>query len=87
MSHLLAHLSPLSSRCPLPLHTFPEARGVLAPSPHTSLTLPQELLGLARVEVLGLDQHDQEAVGSREVADGEEDLSSTGRGLLKQTGE
>lgn len=37
---------------------------------HTSLTLPQELLGLVRVEVLGFNQYYEEAVGSREVADG-----------------
>lgn len=56
----------------------------MALSFHTSLTLPQELLGLVSVEVLGLDQHHQEAVGSREVADGEKDLSSSCRRFLKQ---
>lgn len=83
-SHLPAHLSPLPLRCHLPLHTFPEARGPLALSSHISLTLPQELLGLVRVEVLGLNQHHQEAVGSREVADGEKDLSTSCRSFLRQ---
>lgn len=49
-----------------------------------SLTLPQERLGLVRVEVLGLNEHDQEAVGCREVADGQKDLSSSCRRLLKK---
>lgn len=50
-----AHLSPLPPRRHLHLCTYLE--GLRLPS-HTSLTLPQELLGLARVEVLGLNQHD-----------------------------
>lgn len=68
----------------LPLHIFPEAQGALVLSFHTSLTFPQELLGLVRMEVLGLNQHYQEAVGSWEVADGEKDLSSSCRRFLKQ---
>lgn len=35
------------------------------------------------MEVLGLNQHHQEAVGRREVADGEKDLSRSCRRLLK----
>lgn len=50
----------------------------------SSLTLPQERLGLVGVEVLGLNEHDQEAVGSWEVADGQKDLSSPCRWLLTQ---
>lgn len=50
-----AHPSPLPPRCHLRLCTYLE--GSWLPS-HTPLTLPQELLGLVRVEVLGLNQHD-----------------------------
>lgn len=49
-----------------------------------SLTLPQQCLGLVRVEVFGLNEYNQEAVGSREIADGQKDLPSSCRRLLKQ---
>ena len=50
-----AHPSPLPPR--RHLHLCTSLEGPWLPS-HTSLTLPQELLGLVRVEVLGLNQHD-----------------------------
>lgn len=56
------HQVPLLSACiPEPGHP---AR-LLAPS----LTFAQKLLGLVGVEVLGFNQHHQEAIGSWEVAD------------------
>lgn len=78
------HPVSIASQVPPPSAHIPRGQGALALSSHSALTLPQEVLGLVRVEVLGLNQHHQEAVGSGEVADGEKDLPSACRRLLKQ---
>lgn len=70
---------------PLPSSCIPEL-GHPACLLAASLTLAQKLLGLVGVEVLGFNQHHQEAIGSREVADGQKDLPGPCRWFLK-TGE